>query len=317
MSATTVQTERGPIPFELQLPAEWLKFEPYAPERPESAGLVLCARYGSPDQRVFVEVHAQRLAREVSSASWLEVWLAANGYAVEREERTRTPAGENADVVATRRNDEGELFTYRIASRKNADRVYLALGFARPIDFARASPVLSAVTRSFLPIGTPVPSAEPLVSVELARIDPGRVLHPQSWSSFADPSVGPSQECVGFKNVAPGGALGQIGVIVSAPSVHATHREAAEVLVRGARAAVPALEVPLLSPVELPGLVDARQGEVKRLVDGEMVRVRIVVGKRAASWTSLLLVGRCPQPDVHLVDAMNERAFEIAARSFA
>ncbi|MGK9169344.1 hypothetical protein KXR53_23725 [Inquilinus limosus] len=306
------------LTFSLLLPKDWLKYEPYKPENPEAEGLVLLSRYGSRDSRALLEVYAQKLQRELSSADWLDVWLRENGYTVLDRHVAYAAAGWNADVLATRQA-KGQTFTYRMSTFKNGDRLYLVFGYAQPGAYAGAEEAFAVAADSFrLPQADDIPSAEPLRTIQLSRVLPARFVFPAGWQETRDDSVGPNQDSLNFKNVAADTVVGQLNVLVAPGAVYPSHEALANTLAT-ASGKVVGVDVPdlRLRPVNLGSiLTDAREGEVTVEAKGSTFRIRVTVARGGTGWVSFLLLSFKPTPDLHLIDAINRRAYDIAVRTF-
>ncbi|MGK9235482.1 hypothetical protein KXS07_27790 [Inquilinus limosus] len=306
------------LTFSLLLPKDWLKYEPYKPENPDAEGLVLLSRYGSRDQRAMLEIYAQKLQRELSSADWLDVWLRENGYTVLDRHVAYSGAGWNADVLATRQA-KGQTFTYRMSSFKNGDRVYLVFGYAQPGAYAGAEEPFTVAANSFrLPQAEKVPSVEPLRTIQLSRVLPARFVFPAGWQETRDESVGPNQDSLNLKNVAADAVVGQLNVLVAPGAAYASHDALANTLTTAAGKVV-GVDVPdlRLRPVDLgSALTDAREGEATVEAKGSTFSIRATVARGGTGWVSFLLIGVKPTPDVYLIDAINRRAYDIAVRTF-
>jgi len=306
------------LAFSLLLPKDWLKYEPYAPEKPDAPGLVLLSRYGSRDQRAMLEVYGQKIVREMSSADWLEAWLRQNGYAVLKWHTAYSAAGWNADVLA-QRSMNGRDFVYRMSSFKNADRLYLVFGYAEPAAYAVAEEPFVIAANSFqLVHGADVPSAEPLRTVQMSRVLPARFVFPTSWEESRDDSVGSDRDSLNFKNQADDQPIGRLNVLVAPPSAYASHGELADTLLEAVKGATGADVTSMaLAPVDLrTDLQDAREGEAEVEVKGSTIKVRLTIARAGNAWVSFLLIGYKPKPDLLLIDAINRRAYDIAVRTF-
>lgn len=300
------------LAYTLEVPGNWQKFEPYEPDEDTGPGLHLLGRYGPPGGRCLVEVHTQILDREISSADWLDVWLAANGYEVRESSRTTSSAGFDGRALASKKLESGKTYLYRLATFKNGNRVYLVTGLAQPDEMPAFEPGYTLARDTFLLTAPNVPCAEPLWTARLDHAVDARIAVPSSWIESRDESAGPDQDSVTFKNRAPGETVGTIHVLVAPGTTFTTHQQVAD-HVLGALA--PMFKDPLppiaLAPVELP-LSEPQQGNTFVQAGPLWVRVRLTVARLNGAWTSLLLVGFTPVPDEMLVDAMNNRAYEIA-----
>lgn len=306
------------LSFSLLLQKDWLKYEPYAPETPDKAGLVLLSRYGSRDQKAFIEVYAQKIKREISSADWLGDWLQQNGYSVLKENRYYSAAGWNADVLATR-SVNGKDFVYRMSTFKNADHIYLVFGYAPPETFDNAQEPFVIAANSFqLRGGADVPSAEPLRTVQLSHVLPARFVFPEMWEDTRDDSAGPTQDSLNFKNKVGDRVVGQVNVLVAPQSAYASYGEIADTLLAAVKGATGAEMAGMtLAPVDLgTDLKEAREGEAMVVTDGSVIKVRMTIARAGNAWVSFLLIGFKPQPDLYLIDAINRRAYDIAVRTF-
>lgn len=306
------------LAFSVLLQKDWLKYEPYAPENPDAPGLVLLARYGSRDQRAMLEVYAQKIEREISSADWLTVWLRENGYSVVKQNIAYSASGWNADVLAERRVN-GKDFVYRMSTFKNADRIYLVFGYAQPEAFANAQEPFVIAANSFqLRDGATVPSVEPLRTVQLSHVLPARFVIPETWEETRDESVGPGQDSLNFKNKIDDRVIGQINVLVAPQSAYVSHGDLADGLLAAVKRSTGAdVSGMALAPADLrTDLKDAREGEASVEIEDSVVKVRLTIGKAGNAWVSFLLIGFKPKPDLLLVDAINRRAYDIAVRTF-
>jgi hypothetical protein len=306
------------LSFSLLLPKDWLKFEPYAPETPGAPGLVLLSRYGSRDQRAILEVYAQKIERELSSADWLFVWLQENGYTVLKQHTYYSAAGWNADVLVER-SASGKDFVYRMSTYKNADRVYLVSGFAQRAAYANAEEPFVVASKSFeLAQGADSPSAEPLQNIQMSKVIPATFGVPANWVESRDDSVGPTQESLNFKNIAADKTIGQLNVLVTPQSAYASHGGVADTLLNVVKRATGADVTSMaLVPVDLrTALKDAREGEAEVEVNGSTLKVRMTIAQAGNVWVSFLLVSFKPKPDLLLIDAINRRAYDIAVRTF-
>lgn len=300
------------IAYTLEVPSSWQKFEPYEPDDGEGPGLHLLGRYGPPRGRCLVEVHSQVLEREVSSADWLDTWLVANGYEVRENTRTTSSAGFDGRVLASKKLESGKTYVYRFATFKNGNRVYLVSGLAQPDEMAAFEPGYLLARDTFQLTAPNQPCAEPLWTAPLDHAVKARIAVPSSWIETRDESAGPGQDSVTFKNRAPGETVGTIHVLVAPGTAFVTHQQVAD---RVLAAVAPMFKAPLpplaLAPVELP-LDEPQQGNTFVQAGPLWIRVRLTIARLKGAWTSVLLVGFTPVPDTALVDAMNNRAYEIA-----
>lgn len=313
--ATALVTEANANPalaYTLEVPSNWQKFEPYEPDEDPGPGLHLLGRYGPPGGRALVEVNTQVLEREISSADWLDQWVAANGFEVRESTRTSSSAGFDGRILAQRRTDAGVTYLYRFSTFKNGNRVYVVSGLAQPDEMAAFEPGYTLARDTFLLTAPNAPCAEPLWTTQLDHVVPARIAVPSSWIESRDESAGPDQDSVTFKNRGPGETVGTIHVLVAPGTTFTTHQQVADHVLA---ALAPMFKEPLppiaLAPVELP-LAEPQQGNTFVQAGSLWIRVRLTVARLGGAWTSLLLVGFTPVPDEMLVDAMNNRAYEIA-----
>lgn len=319
--STNLQVEDNGDPalsFRLRLPKDWLKFEPYKPETPEGEGLILLSRYGSRDQRAMIEVYAQTLRRELSSADWLAAWLRQNGYTVLKQYTYYSAAGWNADVLAGRRAD-GKDFLYRMSTYKNGDKLYLVTGYAETAAYANAEEPFVVAAKSFqLLQAADSPSVEPIRTVQISKILPASFGVPEIWVESRDETAGPSQESLNFKNKVGDHTIGQLNVLVAPESAYVSSGDLADTLLAAVKRATGAEVTGMaLAPVDLrTDLKEAREGEAEAEVDGAPIKVRLTIGKAGNAWVSFILISSRPNPDLLLVDAINRRAYDIAVRTF-
>ena len=312
-SALVTEANADPaISFTLEVPANWQKFEPYKADGATSPGLHLLGRYGPPGGRCLVEVHSQVIDREISSADWFDVWLAANGYEVRESTRTTSSAGFDGRVLASKKLESGKTYVYRFATFKNGNRVYVVSGLAQPDEMAAFEPGYLHARDTFQLTAPNQPCAEPLWTATLDHAVKARIAVPSSWIESRDESAGPDQDSVTFRNRAPGETVGTMHVLVAPGTAFVTHQQVAD---RVLAAVAPMFKEPLpplaLAPVDLP-LAEPQQGNTFVQAGPLWVRVRLTVARLNGAWTSILLVGFTPVPDNALVDAMNNRAYEIA-----
>lgn len=299
------------LAYELEMPPGWLEYEPLQPDLSAGPGLHLLGRVGPPGGRSVIEVLTQVLDRELSAADWLDAWVAANGYEVKENVRTTSSAGFDARILATAVID-GVRFLYRFTTLKNGRRLYLLSGFARTDEMSELDAGYARVRDTFQLLAPNEPTAEALRTTRLEHVVTARVALPSGWVEERDESAGPDQDSVTFKNHVEGQAVAQIHVLVTPAEGFGSHRELADHVLAAAQLRLPEPLPPIeLAPVALP-LADPLQGNAFLQVDTVYVRIRITVARLGDAWTSVLLFGFTPVPDTMLIDAMNNRAYEIA-----
>lgn len=316
--STVRQVERGQermLNVDFLLPKEWLKFEPYSAEPVSSSDLILFGRYGDPSGkgRALIELYAQPVLRELSSADWFEHWTRRSGYTVEKVERTYTPAGWNVDAIATRPGKSGALFVYRMATFKDAGMVYLVTGFAHPRDFDAFQENFVVAIRSFRLTDAPdMPSAEPLRTVKLARVLPAQFVIPQTWQRMQDPRT--DMDLVRFENKGAEATLGKLTVLVAPLAAFASHAAVAEALLAGSEAR--GLEVPLTATNGGKNFTEAREGTIPFEASRPTSSVRTFVAHGGGAWIGISRLSFRASAEPYPIDAINDRAYEIVKRTF-
>ena len=314
---TVRQVERGAermLNVDFLLPKGWLKFEPYAPDPVTSSDLVLFGRYGDRGGKALIELYAQPLLRELSSADWFEHWTRRSGYIVEKMERIDTTAGWNVDAIATRPGKSGALFTYRMATFKDGGMIYLVTGFAHPRDFDAVQESFVVAIRSFrLTEGPDVPSAEPLRTVKLSRVLPAQFVIPQTWQRMQDPRR--DVDLVHFENRGAEATLGKLSVLVAPKAAFSSHAEVAAALVAGNEAR--GAQVPLTASNGGKHFTEAREGAMPLDAANPTSSVRTFVAQGGGAWFGITRLSFRASAESYPIDAINQRAFEIVLRTFA
>lgn len=302
------------------LPKSWMKFEPYkAPPGGGGLELVCFGRYGDAGSKALVELYAQKLPRELSSADWFEHFAREREYHVEKRHLTDSQAGMNIDALATKRGKSGKPFTYRLATYKNAGRVYLVAGFAPPDDFAAFSEAFVVAVNSFqLLAGGKEWSAEPLRTTRLTRVMPVEFTIPQTWRREVDGGT-PSAEIerVHFVNSGKDRTMGRITVAVGTHRAYDTHAGFAEALVRGT-AHAPTVDLAPIGANTVSAGSFAMQGVAPfdpPPPGKDRQTLRVLVGSQGNAWVGFALVMHHWGTDPFPVDAINTRAFEIVLRT--
>ena len=313
---TTRQVEKGEdrtLNVELLIPKDWLKFEPYGPQPPDASGLILFGRYGSRDGKALLELYAEPIIREVASADWFDHFARTGGYKVEKAERRTSPAGTHVDAIATRPGKSGAPFVYRMSTYKDAGVVYLVTGFAHPQDFDVLQDAFVVAMKSFQllhPIDEP--SAEPLRTVNLARVLPVQLVIPQPWQRLQDPRT--DVDLVHFENKGAGDAmLGKISVLVAPFAAYPSATAIASAL-------VPTVAIVLRpgAPAALgKGFIGPQQGDASVAGGVYPSSVRVFVARLGTAWVGVARWSHPPTAERYPTDAINDRAYDIVLRTFA
>lgn len=305
----------------LLIPKDWLKYEPYkAPASADGLDLVLFGRYGDRDGKALVEVYAQKILRELSSADWFEHFARERGYRVEKRHLEYSPAGMNVDAIATKAGKDGAPFVYRMTTFKDADRVYLVSGFAHPKDYEAFSETFVVAANSFrLNHGPKGWSGEPLRPTRLTRVQPIEFMIPQTWRRESEPGD-PSAEVerIAFQNLGGQRVLGQLTVATAKSRSYASHEAFLEALTHGIKG-TPTVTLAPFGEGTPSWSADAQQGVAPFLKEeGKDKRtLRVVVGRADGGWVGLALVMHHTSGDPYPADAINNRAFEIVLQTIA
>lgn len=314
--STVRQVERGAermLNVDFLLPKEWLKFEPYKPEPVASSDLILFGRYGDRGGKALIELYAQPIARELSSADWFEHWARRSGYVVEKVHRTYTPAGWNVDAIAVRRGTSGAVFTYRMATFKDAGMVYLVAGFAHPREFdALQDKFVTAIGSFRLTDAADMPSAEPLRTVKLSRVLSAQLVIPQTWQRMQDPRT--DIELVHFENKGGDAILGKVSVLVAPLAAFASHDAVSDALVAGGEAR--GIKVPLTPSNGGKFFTEAREGTIPFDAARPTSSVRTFVAQGGGAWVGFSRISLRASAESYPIDAINDRAYEIVMRTF-
>jgi hypothetical protein len=108
----------------------------------------MVALFGRDGEKFGIEVDVVLLQREMSGADWLLLWLGENGYSVRAQRILASPAGDLADVLATR-TVEGSPYIYRMRTYKDGRYVYLVEARALYSNYAQYEDEFFVATSSF------------------------------------------------------------------------------------------------------------------------------------------------------------------------
>ena len=306
------RSETAMLNVDFLLPKDWLKFEPYSAQPVPSSDLILFGRYGDRGGKALIELYAQPIFRELSSADWFDHFTRRSGYVVEKVERTYTQAGWNVDAIATRRGESGAMFTYRMATFKDAGMVYMVTGFAHPREFEAFQEQFVVAIRSFRLMDAPdKPSAEPLRTVSLSRVLPAQFVIPQTWQRMQDPRT--DMDVVRFENKGAEATLGKLTVLVAPLAAFVSHAEVAEALLAGTEAR--GLEVRLAASNGGKHFVEAREGAGPLDAAKPTSNVRTFVAHGGGAWVGLSRLSLRASVESYPIDAINDRAYEIVLRT--
>lgn len=147
---------------------------------------VMVALFGRDGEKFGIEVDVVLLQREMSGADWLLLWLGENGYSVRAQRILASPAGDLADVLATR-TVEGSPYIYRMRTYKDGRYVYLVEARALYSNYAQYEDEFFVATSSFsLTNPSGEISAEPLRTYRFTNPTSAVLQMPTSWQMSPD-----------------------------------------------------------------------------------------------------------------------------------
>lgn len=317
----TLQVEKNADPglcVHLLVPKDWQKFEPYsAPPNQSGLDLILYGRYGDRDGKGLIDLHSQKIMRELSSSDWFEWFAKEGGFRVEKRHLQETPAGYSIDALATKRGKDGRPFLYRMSTFKDGDRVYLISGYAHPQDFAELEDAFVVAINTFkLTNGTTSWSAEPIRNATMSRVVPVQLEISRLWQRILDAGVQqPDVERLHFESSGGNKTMGRLTIEVARGSVYADAGAMANAMVSKIDGA------PRTGGFD-PFPVSGPLGEVQHGVapfaasdDDEKKTLRFAIGRLGDAWVGVALVLHHWPTGPYPVDAINHRAFEIVLRT--
>lgn len=281
-----------------------------------SDNLAQLALFGKTGENYAIEVDVILLPREMSAAGWLAAWLEGNGYQVLDKRLTKTPAGDLAEVMATR-TINGIDFVYRMKTYKDGPYIFLVQGRAPMVAYAQhAGEIGIAVNRFALTHPTGAIAAEPLTSYDMPHPRPARFKMPASWIMSPDPVMPPNGTSLRFKAEEP--SLHHVYGNMVAVTLPLSSARTADEVETTYLAALHAKGVTMDSTklIHMSGARDAWMAERAASLNGGPMHISTRVHRGGEGWVFFGMLMSDPNVKLLALQASAQRALEIAEESF-